>query len=1184
MEDKNTSFNDKSEIILGLDIGKSSVGFALVDKANDYKIINAGVRLFDAPEKPKEQTSLSKERGEFKRARNSNKNEFFRTKNVVKCMLKYNILDAEVIRKYDKSPKVTKCPKSKKKHLFYIKTAEYLFYKKSNNQDVLSLRVKALNQKISDLELARILYNMNNHRGVTYDEIREIPDGSNKTLSEDQKNLKDGFQRYNNEYKSKENDYLTVGQYLQENYNTKFRNTDKWKNGKKVGKDYLFSIPRDDLKNELEIIFEKQRALGNIVTTQKFQDEYLEYFLWEKASPKYDTLVSPCIYNPNEKSANKHHFASQLNISLEKLYNTRYREIGTKEYVPFLSEQKMIILENSFDKIKGLSYKDIKKILQLPNIEFKGVLEEGKNIVTNFDTFIQIKKIVNLEFNPLEEFKKDDGFIQNDYKTIINILAYETKDSMKKIELEKLNISDEQIEKLLKISIRGHLSFSLGVVDKICNYMLNGYTPYESRQKIEDEYGVKSIDKKAYLPPIMDTDFPLKNNHTVIRALSQVRAVVNDILKYYRKESGNSNWTFDMVTIELAREMNSKKQISNINKSINQNTKANQEAKEFITEKYNINNPTQDQILKAKLWKLQDGIDPYVWIQNDENKHIDSYTLGRITAEKLFDEGYCEIEHTLPYSRSLDDSQSNKTLVLSSTNQNKGDKTPYELLSKEQFEKFEKYLREKKNWLSYGDARIRKLLNKDFKGMDGFKQRDIVDTQIISKYAGLYIDNHLAFWNNPNFKAKRRIYANNGKITSILRKAWAVGKKNRDTHLHHAEDAILIACSTPSLIKNISTFVGIQTYLTSGILTLEKFERVLNKHKTLKEYILIALKKQEIDIEKLDLKDKKVADEFTSILFKILANKNYPYDAFREDFKNTIDNTPVTRYVKHKINGSIHDETISQKKSENDKGVEIRGGVSRNGAYVRYDVFKIVNTKGKIPKITYEFVVLTAQYNGAKVEELPIPKDLKENEKATFMFSVYKNDLLRYSLKDKSVIVCNFLKVDGSIVVREPKNKETELFKKQIKGFYNSWLKTDDVEELKVMMSDKDILKELNLKLEKVTKLSSQVEKVTHLCDRVSAIIKTKYDINTVFTMEKMNSIQTKELRDILVQKNRVQEDVELTSNLTKTLFITLSESGYIPSSRADGQKKLIDLVKLKVDCLDNITDEIRVETRKPLK
>lgn len=118
-----------STIILGLDIGKASVGFALVDKNNDYKIIKSGVRIFDAPEKPKEQTSLQKERGEYRRARSSNKNEFFRTKQVVKCLLKHKILDAEVIRKYDKSPKVKNIPKSKKNIFFILKQQNFFFIK-----------------------------------------------------------------------------------------------------------------------------------------------------------------------------------------------------------------------------------------------------------------------------------------------------------------------------------------------------------------------------------------------------------------------------------------------------------------------------------------------------------------------------------------------------------------------------------------------------------------------------------------------------------------------------------------------------------------------------------------------------------------------------------------------------------------------------------------------------------------------------------------------------------------------------------------------------------------------------------------------------------------------------------------------------------------------------------------------
>jgi len=1173
-----------SNIILSLDIGKSSIGFALVNKNDNYKLINGGVRIFDAPETAKDEVSLSKKRGEFKRLRNSNKNRFERIKKVVKCLLKYNILDNKKIANYT-SKKVQQLPKSKKKHLFYIKTAEYLFNKKSKANDILNLRVKALEKKLTPLELARLLYSVNKHRGVTYDEIRQTSDSAKSSLSDDQKNLQNGFKRYKNEFQENSNQYKTVGEYLYKNYSDRFRNKEKTSKSKKTIKDYyLFSIPRDDLKNELEIIFDTQISFGNEYVNEGFKSEFIEAFLWEKESPNYDTLVAPCFYNENEKSASKHHIASLLYIALEKLHNIRYRKTGTKDYDNLSIEQIKNIIKNSI-AIKrgvvnkdGLSYIGLKKILGLEDLEFKGILDESK-IALSFSTYIQIANILELDFDLLEEFKDENSFLHNDLVKIINILVYKPKDSIKEKELKELGIDEQKTQELIKVKLRGHLPYSLGVVNKLTNYMLQGITPHDAKEKIKDEYGVTYIEKQLYLPPILDTDFPLKNNHTVLRALSQVRTVVNDVLKHYRKQTSNPTWTFDTVTIELAREMNSKKEVDSINKIINQNTRLNNEAREFCVE-CGINNPTYNQILRAKLYKLQNGIDPYVWAKNSENKLVDSYTLATIDKNKIFDEGYCEIEHTLPFSRSLDDSQSNKTLVLSKTNQEKGNKTPYEFLNKDEFEKFEKYLREKKTYLSYGEARVRKLLTKDFKGIDGFTQKDINNTQIISKYAGLYIDKYLKFWDNPNFNGKRRVFANNGKITSILRKAWAIGKKNRDNHLHHLEDAVLIACSTPALIKNISTFINLQTQLTNSSLSLKKFDFILQNHKSLKEYILKELTKQDTDITQINMKDEKQNKEFISAIFEIIANKNYPYDNFRDDFKTLVQNAPVTHHVKHKSNGSIHDETISKIKSKKDKGIIVRGGVARNGEYVRCDVFKTVNQKGKI---TYNFVVLTAQYKNYKVQDLPTPT-LKQGENTTFVFSVYKNDLLSYSLKNGSKIVGNFVKVATSIIVQEPKNIENELFKKQIKGLNSSWNKTDDVINLKDIMGDKNIQKELNIKLDKTAKLGTLIQKVTTLCQNVKDIINTTYGKNIVFVMDKIDTIQTKALRQELLQKNIVQETINITLDNTKNaIFITLSASGYLPALRSDGQQKLIDLKKLKVNCLGEVIKEITKETRKEL-
>jgi CRISPR-associated endonuclease Csn1 len=1139
---------ENSNIILGLDIGKASVGFALVDKANDYKIINAGVRIFDAPEKAKTKTSLNSARAEFRRSRNAKKNEFKRTKEVIKCLIKYNILDERKINAFKDSTKIINLPKSKKRHLFYIKTAEYLFHKQSNAEDILSLRVKALNEKITPLELARILYSLNKHRGITYDSIQDVKIGSN--LSDEQKELKKGIDKYNKEF----NHTQTVGLFLYENYKRKFRNTDFNKHNKKKNKpNYIFSIPRMDLKDEIEIIFEKQKEFDNPLITKDFQEDYIQWFLWEEESPRYDSLVSYCSYDIDNKVANKHHFYSLLYIALEKLHNMGLNKTQIKT-----------ILSNSFEQVGGITYKKIKTILNLKDLSFKGVLDESKIAIT-FESFIRIKKIFNIKFDFETAINDEHHFIHTKLKNIINILAYAPTQTLKEKELKELNINDNDIKELIdKVKIRGHLRYSLNIIKKLCNYMLDGDIPYNAKDKIENEYGVEIITKTPYLPPIMDTSFPLKNNHNVVRALSQVRTVINDILKFYRKQSNNTQWSFDTVVIELARDMNNKKQISQIEKDIKAHTKANQEAKDFC-EDYNIHNPTHYQILKAKLFKLQNGIDPYTMRISKNNPNINE--LSKINPNHLFDESYYEIDHILPHSRSLDDSQSNKVLVSQKENQNKGDKTPYEWMDKESFKHFENYIKEKKTYLSYGSARVRKLLNKDFKGIDGFKQRDIVDTQIISKYAGLYIDKYLYFWDNPNFKSKRRVFANNGKITSILRKAWAIGKKNRGNHLHHGEDAIIIACSTPAIIQKIAIFISKQTELSTGLLTLDKFNRVLKKEIKLKNTILSYLKKENINIEKINFNSKEEKKAFTSRIFKIIAISNYPYDGFREDFKTIIENAPVTHFVKYKTNGSIHDEHIEKIPKDSDKkGFIVRNGIARNGEFVRYDVFKMTNQKGKI---TYKFIALTAMYKNKPLSELPNPK-IKQNEKSSFIFSVFKNDLLRYSLKDKSIIKGRFRKIDSSMVVDESKNQENDLFRKQIKRIDFSFTKTDDVVNMKDILNDETI--NISIDLSRTKKIETIIKKIKDFCNDKKENLKKNYKLNSKFIMLEMTAIQMIEVRSKLIDDKTVLDKIEDNEDIKKTIFVYMSESDYIPSKREDGTTTLINLEKLQTNCLGEET------------
>ncbi|MCH7783337.1 hypothetical protein IID62_09760 [candidate division KSB1 bacterium] len=76
--------------------------------------------------------------------------------------------------------------------------------------------------------------------------------------------------------------------------------------------------------------------------------------------------------------------------------------------------------------------------------------------------------------------------------------------------------------------------------------------------------------------------------------------------------------------------------------------------------------PSGDDVLKYRLWQ--------------ESGNLCLYTGKRIALNELFTGEY-EIEHIIPYKRSLDNSFFNKTICQRAENVKKGDKTPFEAYS-----------------------------------------------------------------------------------------------------------------------------------------------------------------------------------------------------------------------------------------------------------------------------------------------------------------------------------------------------------------------------------------------------------------------------------------------------------------------------------------------------------------------
>lgn len=167
------------------------------------------------------------------------------------------------------------------------------------------------------------------------------------------------------------------------------------------------------------------------------------------------------------------------------------------------------------------------------------------------------------------------------------------------------------------------------------------------------------------------------------------------------------------------------------------------------------------------------------------------------------DSDYAEVDHILPYSISFDDSYKNKVLVLAEENRNKGNRLPLQYLQGKKRDDFIVRVN-----TTIRDYRKRlNLLKERFTKEDEvrFKERNLQDTKTASRFLYNYINDMLQF--APSTGRKKRVTAVNGAVTSYMRKRWGISKIRENGDLHHAVDAVVVACTTDGMVQQISRYV-----------------------------------------------------------------------------------------------------------------------------------------------------------------------------------------------------------------------------------------------------------------------------------------------------------------------------------------------------------------------------------------
>ncbi|MFD1261433.1 type II CRISPR RNA-guided endonuclease Cas9 [Entomomonas asaccharolytica] len=766
-----------NNFIIGLDIGIASVGWAVLrpNQATEQgRIIDLGVRCFDKAEQPKTGEPLNLAR---------------RLQRNTRTRLAHRVQRLKKLRRYLKLQGL-------------ISSAdENALITPANSPDPWQLRVKALDQLLTGEELARAIYHLVKHRGYYVGrKAEELADEKS-----DQGRMSKAVKETKGLFESK--NYRTVAEMVlkEETFKEAKRN--------KAG-DYKHTFYRSLLRDELNLLLNKQRELGSSFITDEFIAEVDNIFWYQRPALSGEAILKMlgfCTHEKKEYRAAKACYSAERYIWLSSLNNLRIRDQG--EIRPLTEQERAVLVDLPFYQQK-ITYKTLRKELKkhcdfAPTSYFTGIggrtedeLDKAEN-----KTFFHSKAYHELKKAFTDgrwlEVSKDMALL-DEIATILSL--YKTDDEINQ-KLAMLSLSEDEIKKLLLINFSQFINLSLVALQKLLPHLEAGKNYYEACE-LCGYHSKKDQQKVKYLPSLYDFQFdpkskqhkriPVIKNPVVMRALNQSRKVVNELIRKYGSPSE--------VHIELARDLS---------KPFEERTRIQKEQDKFRLEKEKIveyfndlfvgRNPRGAELLKFRLYREQSG--------------KDAYTLETIDLDRLCEDGYMQIDHILPYSRSYDDSLSNKVLVLNKTNQDKTNQTPYEYLRGEQdtqqWRDFEIWVSNNKN---YSRPKKERLLKKNFdeKTEKEWASRNLNDTRYIARFFSQFVKDNLLFAND-----KGRVVVPSGNITSTLRKAWGLIKRREQSDLHHALDACVVAAANHKLIMDINV-LNKKDYLKER----DNFERV----------------------------------------------------------------------------------------------------------------------------------------------------------------------------------------------------------------------------------------------------------------------------------------------------------------------------------------------------------------------
>ncbi|UXV34195.1 type II CRISPR RNA-guided endonuclease Cas9 [Staphylococcus sp. IVB6181] len=492
-------------------------------------------------------------------------------------------------------------------------------------------------------------------------------------------------------------------------------------------------------------------------------------------------MTSKCTYLLEEDVLPKQSLLYQEMEVLNELNNVQLRgENEPKNRIHRLDPKvKQFIYQKLFKKKKNVSHKDL--ITLLENSEFRNILtKKNGQTIKVFGTQNESKFASKL--STYNDMKAIFGSVEDNRNMIeelvLWITIFEDKAILKeKIEEKYKNVTDEQINRILKLNYSGWGKLS----EKLLTKEVNGQSVIDLMYRTENNFMEIITDKSLGFDQFIKNSNKVKNAKISYKDVAELRTSpalkkgIWNAIKMVREITSILGEP-EKIVIEFATEDQEK----------GKRQKSRSELWDDLVKKHNLKRNKEFSALfeELKAFPELDFSNPKLWLYIHQNGKC-MYTKESIDLERLLsdtNDRLYEIDHILPRTFVKDDSINNKVLVKQDANQRKsGDKMPLEFVDSRKLVPFWRLLHEN-NLIS--SSKLSRLMKKEFNDLDkeGFIQRQLVETRQIISHVSDFLTEEYPSTTVVPMKAN---------IVSELRRKFDIPKIRQLNDWHHAVDAYL---------------------------------------------------------------------------------------------------------------------------------------------------------------------------------------------------------------------------------------------------------------------------------------------------------------------------------------------------------------------------------------------------------